>query len=331
MGSAADEPGDLGVYTYRGFEAPELWGEYAAAYPGKTPTFQFLDSDAQAFAKVQSGLRTDIVQASVGYALDFENAKLVQPWDTSAIANFSQLDPELLKYGQIDGAQVSIPTDFGFNAPLYRNDRVEPTENSWSLIFDDRYKGQITWYDGPVDMMTITGIYQRVSDPLNMSAAELDAAKKFLIEKKKLVRNITSSPTDVQTDLQQGNIAVAAGNSYVYTALAAAGANVTYMQPKEGRLAWSDGFMLTSGSSNPRHAHDFASAWLSAPSGQYELDVLGMVSPNRKVNYGTMRPDVRSQLGLDKPGPFSPPAAFFMGHCPKRTEYGRAWDEVKAS
>ena len=56
------------------------------------------------------------------------------------------------------------------------------------------------------------------------------------------------------------------------------------MQPKEGRVAWSDGFLLLKDTDQLNHAHDYASAWLSPESAQYELEVFGLIPLNERAS-----------------------------------------------
>ena len=53
----------------------------------------------------------------------------------------------MVKAGQYNGKQYGIPEDWGFDAILYRTDKVTPKAKSWGLLFDDRYKGKIAWFD----------------------------------------------------------------------------------------------------------------------------------------------------------------------------------------
>jgi len=78
---------------------------------------------------------------------DYVDLGVVQPWDTSQIPNYSQLNPTLEAFGQIDGKQYFIVEDWGFIAPLYRADKVQPQEDSWSLLWDERYAKRIAWID----------------------------------------------------------------------------------------------------------------------------------------------------------------------------------------
>ena len=52
----------------------------------------------------------------------------MQPFDTSLLTNFSQLYPEVVKAGQVDGQQYWIPWDCGYSSVLYRTDKIDPAD-----------------------------------------------------------------------------------------------------------------------------------------------------------------------------------------------------------
>src|SRR5207249_436567 len=138
----AGESGRLQVLDWAGYEVKSLWLPYLKKYPGQAPKFTFMTNEANALAKLQAGLRPDVVRPYVGYVQDFAESGFFQPWNPSLISNFKYLNPVMTKAGQFQGKQWGIPADWGFDAILYRTDKVQPKARSWSLLFDDRYAGK---------------------------------------------------------------------------------------------------------------------------------------------------------------------------------------------
>ena len=71
----------------------------------------------------------------------------------------------MVKAGQYKGKQYGIPDDWGFDAILYRSDKVHPKAKSWSLLFDERYKGKIAWFDD-LNMLVDRGPLPRLHEAL---------------------------------------------------------------------------------------------------------------------------------------------------------------------
>ena len=93
----------------------------------------------------------------------------------------------MVKAGQYKGKQYGIPDDWGFDAILYRKDKVHPKARSWGLLFDERYKGKIAWFDD-IEMITVAGLYLKAKNPWNQTSAELDRSVNFLKKKIKLTK-----------------------------------------------------------------------------------------------------------------------------------------------
>ena len=208
----AAESGRLQVLDWAGYGndgGQAMFAQYVKQHPNNKPQFTYMTNEADALAKIHAGLKPDLFRPYVGWVKYFATSGLVQPWDTSLIPNFKHLNPFMVKAGQYNGKQYGIPDDWGFDAILYRTDKVKPKSNSWWLLFDERYKGKIAWFDDPVENLTIAGLLPRFKDPWNQTDAELQQSQKFLISKKHLVRLIWSSETNLWQAFGSGDVWIA--------------------------------------------------------------------------------------------------------------------------
>jgi spermidine/putrescine transport system substrate-binding protein len=332
------EPGNLEVFEWAGYEYPAYGGKNGVLKQyvderGK-PKFTFLTSDDHALGKVRAGYKPDIVHPCVDYLQNWIDIDAVQPWDTSLMTNFKDLQPELVQGGQLNGAQYFIPADWGFSSPLYRADKVEPEgEESWNLFYDERYKGKISWWDSPLENFVIWGYVNGVDDPWNMSDEELDEAKEFLMSKKDLCRNFWSSQTDLDADFQAGNVWIAYAWAGSYVAAKDAGLDVVYSDPKEGRLAWNCGFVLHKDTENFRHAHEFVDLWSSKESAEWIINNYAYGHANTKVDLTKVPKDYVEVFKLDDPEARQEPNAHYAKPVASadRARYAQRWDEVKAA
>src|SRR2546422_7125400 len=99
----AKESGRLQVLDWAGYEVKSLWAPYLKKYPGQAPKFTFMTNEANALAKLQAGLRPDVVRPYVGYITDFATSGFFEPWDPRLISNFKYLNPVMVKAGQYQG------------------------------------------------------------------------------------------------------------------------------------------------------------------------------------------------------------------------------------
>jgi spermidine/putrescine transport system substrate-binding protein len=327
-----EETGDLKVFDWAGYELPTYGG--AKAYTEKLgypkPKYTFLTSDDQALAKVRAGSEFDLVHPCIGYVQDWVNLDVVDPWDTSLMPNTKDLNPAMMKGGQVDGQQYFIPADWGFSSPLYRSDKVDTNEDTWALFFDEKYKGKISWWDS-LENLLIAGYVNGVDDPWAMDTSELEEMRDFLISKKHVVRNYWQSQTDMDNDFKAGNIWIAYAWAGSYVAAKDAGLEVTYMEPKEGRISWVCGFVLMKDAPNYHHAHEYIDVWSSVESALWIEKNYAYGHANTAVDLKKLDPEFVEVLHLDDPSALQEPKAHMDRFIPNRKEYNKYWGEVKSA
>ena len=325
------ESGRLQVLDWAGYGndgGQAMFASYVKTHAANKPQFTYMTNESDALAKIHAGLRPDLFRPYVGWVKYFATSGLVQPWDPSKIANFKHLNPFMVKAGQYGGKQYGIPDDWGFDAILYRSDKVTPKSRSWALIFDDRYKGRISWFDD-LNMLTVAGLYLGVKNAWNQSDAELEKSQKFLMAKKKNVKLIWSSETNLWEAFGSGDIWIAYAWPNDWVQMKKKGLKVVYMRPKEKPIAWVGMFMLLQGSPRPKLAHAYADAWSSAKSGKWLEDNYGYGHSNTLARPSSA--DLARVLQISNPKAVGLPNAYLDRDIPRRALYARMWEEVKAA
>jgi spermidine/putrescine transport system substrate-binding protein len=327
----AAESGSLQVLDWAGYGndgGQSMFAAYVKAYPKNKPQFTYMTNEADALAKIQAGLKPDLFRPYVGWVQYFATSGLVQPWDTSKISNFKHLNPFMARAGQYGGKQYGIPDDWGFDAILYRTDKVKPKAKSWGLLFDDRYKGKIAWFDD-IEMFEIAGLYLGFKDPWNQSDAELKQSQQLLISKKKLARLIWSSETNLWEAFGSGDIWIAYAWPNDWVQMKKKKLPVVYMHPKEKPIAWVGMFMLLKGTPRPDLAHAYVDAWSSQASAKWLEDNYGYGHANTLARPASS--DLLKALQLTNPRAVTLPNAYLDRNIPRRALYAKMWEEVKAA
>jgi spermidine/putrescine transport system substrate-binding protein len=334
-----EEPGDLQVFDWSGYgngdyypkeEKQYLWGDYAKA-TNDTPTFSLFENDDAGYTEVATGASYDVVHPCGYRWQDWVDLGVMQPWDTSLIPNAAQLNPKLLASGQIDGQQYFLPMDWGFIAPLANSDHIDPSEEeSFNVLFDERYEGKISWVD-TLNMMVVAGYALGIADPWNMTDDELVQVRDFLIEKKPLVRFLWNQSYDFWLAFKKEEVWV--GYSWPDTVgyADAAGMNYRYMEPKEGRISWVCGLGLMADSQNYYHAHEYADSWASAKAAEFLLAYYYYGHTNTTVDLSALPAGVVDALSLDDPTILEEPRSHPERYIPNRDVYSQYWGEVLAS
>ncbi len=327
----AAESGRLQVLDWAGYGndgGQAMFAQYVKAYPHNKPQFTYMGNEADALAKIHAGLKADLFRPYVGWVKYFATSGLVQPWDTKLISNFKNLNPFMVKAGQYQGKQYGIPDDWGFDAILYRSDKVKPKAKSWGLLFDERYKGKIAWFDD-IEMISIAGLYLGFKDTWNQTSDQLKRSQKLLISKKHLVRKNWSSETDLWQLFGSGDVWIAYAWPNDWVQMKKKGLKVVYMHPKEKPIAWVGMFMLLKGSSRPNLAHAYVDAWSSGKSAKWLEDNYGYGHANTVARPSSS--DLLRALQLTNPRAVTEPNAYLDRDIPQRALYAKLWEQVKAS
>ncbi|MGB2875150.1 MAG: extracellular solute-binding protein [Gaiellaceae bacterium] len=326
------EKGRLQVLDWAGYGndgGQAMFAQYVKGYPHNKPQFTYMTNESDALAKIHAGLKPDLFRPYVGWVKYFATSGLVQPWDPKLIPNFKYLNPLMVKAGQYKGKQYGIPADWGFDAILYRSDKVHPKAKSWGLLFDERYKGKIAWYDD-LEMLVVAGLYLGFKDPWKQTDAQLKRSQQLLISKKHLVRKIWSSET---TDLDQP---FAAGDYWIayawpndWVQMKAKHLKVVYMHPKEKAVSWVGMLMLLKGTPRYHLAHAYTNAWSSTKSAKWLEDNYGYGHANTRARPSSS--DLLRALQLGNPRAVAEPNAHFDRDIPRRAVYAHMWEQVKSS
>ncbi len=327
----AKETGRLQVLDWAGYGndgGQAMFAQYVKTHAQNKPKFTQMGNEADALAKIHAGFKPDLFRPYVGWVKYFATSGLVQPWDTSLISNFKNLNQFMVKAGQYQGKQYGIPDDWGFDAILYRGDKVKPKAKSWGLLFDERYKGKIAWFDD-IEMITIAGLYLGFKDPWNQTDDQLKRSQKLLISKKHLVRTNWSSETDLWQLFGSGEVWIAYAWPNDWVQMKKKRLKVVYMHPKEKPIAWVGMFMLLKGTSRPNLAHAYVDAWSSAKSAKWLEDNYGYGHANTVARPSSS--DLLRALQLTNPRAVTEPNAHLDRDIPRRALYAKMWEQVKAS
>jgi spermidine/putrescine transport system substrate-binding protein len=325
------ESGRLQVMDWAGYGTDggqAMFASFVKKYPNNKPSFTYMTNESDALAKLHAGLKPDLFRPYVGWVKYFATSGLVQPWDPKLIANFKHLNPFMVKAGQYNGKQYGIPEDWGFDAVLYRSDKVKPKARSWGLLFDERYKGKIAWFDD-LGMIVMAGLYLGFKNPWNQTTAQLKRSQNLLKAKKHLVRDIWSSETQLWEAFGSGDLWIAYAWPNDWVQMKKKGLKVVYMHPKEKPIAWVGMFMLLNGSPRPKLAHAYVDAWSSARSGKWLEDNYGYGHANTLARPSSS--DLLRALRLGNPRAVTLPNAYLDRDIPQRALYAKLWEEVKAS
>ncbi|MBL8708326.1 MAG: extracellular solute-binding protein [Rhodospirillaceae bacterium] len=271
-------------FTWEGYNEPGFHPGYIEKH-GASPEGPYFADVGEALAKVRSGFKVDVVHPCNLDLKNWRDADVMQPIDTSRLSNFGNLFEGLTKlaYAQGDGGeQYFIPVDWGNTSVLYRPDLVEIEEESWNLLWDERYSGQLSMSADATEAVAIAGILLGAADPFNLTDDELSKAKDLLVKQKSLLRFYWDSNSTVEQALASGELVASTGwNSSVVT-LQGQGVPIKFANPKEGIMSYCCGLVLMKDAPHLDKAYDLIDAMIAPEAGKWLIESYGYGHSNKK-------------------------------------------------
>ena len=269
--AAEDHPN---VFTWEGWDIPEHHQEYMDKH-GELPNFSIFGDEEEAFAKIMAGARYDVSHPCSYKVEIWRDAGILQPIDVNRLGHWGDIIPSLKEIPGMttaDGDVYFIASEWGHTSVLYRADLVDPKyqeDETWGLLWDERYAGRMSMADSLIDGVMVAAIYGGAKDPFNMTDAEVEVTGDLLRKQLPLLRYYWTSPTDIENAMAAGELVATSSWNDSYTALKGEGIDVKYMNPKEGAMTWVCGFCLMSAADPEKleKSYDVIDAFLSPESG----------------------------------------------------------------
>ena len=301
--AAGDHPN---VFTWEGWDSAEHHQEYQDKH-GELPNFSIFGDEEEAFAKIKAGARYDVSHPCSYKVEIWRDAGILQPIDVSRLGHWGDIVPSLKQIPGMtsaDGDVYFVASEWGHTSVLYRPDLVDPKyqeEETWGILWDERYAGRMSMADSLIDGVMVAAIYGGAKDPFNMTDAEVEVTGDLLRKQLPLMRYYWTSPTDIENSMAAGELVATSSWNDSFTALKGEGINVKYMNPKEGAMTWVCGFCLMSAADPEKldKSYDVIDAFLSPESGVVTIMDEGYGHAN-KLAFDLVSNDDLVERGLSK-------------------------------
>ena len=282
VGVAAAEP-QARYVTWRGFDDPRLFAGYRDKHGG-LPEITVFDNQNDVFTSLSEGLAADVVHPCYEVLPRWREANLIQSIDTARLRFWGGILPELRALPGVEllGRTWFVPVDWGQTSIAYRSDLVElpEGEESWSLLWDERYRGRVAVIALAEDAWWSAAIYAGVAGaPLDEAAFR--EVRGLLDRQRGLVRFYARDMAEVERALAAGELVAAMTWSDSVRRLRRRGLPVRFADPKEGALTWCCGLVRRSGSLEHDKAHDLIDALISPEAGAAIIETFGFGHANR--------------------------------------------------
>ncbi|MGZ4480998.1 MAG: ABC transporter substrate-binding protein [Gaiellales bacterium] len=340
--SIGSEPGNLAILEWGGYEAAGTKAQKYWKIPGKAYTdkfgasgitYTYIVNDSQALQKA-SQVQFDIMHPCNENTPDYVSRGLVQPWDTSLLPSFHQLNPFLVDKGKVNGLQYMIPWDWGYASLTYNSDHVDPADaTGWELAWNPKYKGKISLWDGAASNLEVAALKLGFPKMDMMTTDQLSQAKQALIEQKPLNKLYWDSEYgQMQPNLKNETTWIAYSWQDAAPLLNGSSHKFVFLDPSQGRLSWFCGFMLGKNTKNYRHAHAYVESFINQPACADMTNIYYYGTSNIEVKTSDIKDQALAKaLDLGNPHAIAASNVHLQSWEPNRAAYDLAWEEVKAA
>ncbi|GAB5471175.1 MAG: ABC transporter substrate-binding protein [Rhodospirillales bacterium] len=293
--------GDQAFYfTWGGYDVPELLGYYTEKHGSMPDTAPYASSN-EALTKVQAGFEVDVLHpcnTNVGTWID---ADVLQPIDTSKLSNWDAMIPSLKEIGARDGEHYFAAMDWGQNSVAYRTDLVDlqGEEESWGILWDERYAGRIGMLANEGDSWWCAAIYAGIPFEEIGTDENIEKVAELLRQQQPMVLSYYDDVTTMEQALASGELVAAMTWNETPTRLKKQGVPIKFANPKEGALTWVCGAVIHADAKNVDKAHDVLNSLISPESGRFLIDDYGYGHSNAKA-FDLVSEERLAELGLSR-------------------------------
>lgn len=260
------------------YDVPELrgteinvynWGEYVSDgsedtldviqafedVTGIQVNYTMYDSNEDMYAKMKSGGASyDVVIPSDYMIARMIEEGMLQTIDFANVPNYSYISEDFKNlYFDPDNA-YSVPYTGGMVGLIYNTTMVEGTPDSWEIMWDEAYSGQILMFNNPRDAFGIAQFL--LGQSVNTTdAAQWQAAADKLIEQKPVVQSYVMD--EVFDKMESGEAAIAAYYGGDYLTMADINPDLAFVYPKEGTNIFVDSMCIPANANNKAAAELF--------------------------------------------------------------------------
>ena len=254
--SSGGENGQVIVYNWGEYIDPEVI-ELFEEETGIHVTYDMFETNEEMYPVIEAGAVCYDVVCPSDYMIQrmIENDLLAEiNWDNIPnIKNIGQTYMDQSKAFDPEN-KYSVPYCWGTVGILYNKTMVDEPIDSWSVLWDPKYKDSILMQDSVRDAFGVTLKYLGYS--LNSTDLdELNEAKNLLIKQKPLVQAYV---VDQVRDKMIGNeaaIGVIYSGEAIYTQKE--NPNLEYVIPKEGSNIWIDSWVIPKNAEHKENAEKF--------------------------------------------------------------------------
>ncbi|RCX13473.1 spermidine/putrescine transport system substrate-binding protein [Anaerobacterium chartisolvens] len=279
------------------------------------------------YAKLKAGGEDyDVVIPSDYMIKRMINDDILYKIDLNNIPNYKLIDDRFKNLAYDRENEYSVPYMWGTVGLLYNKKMVDDVVDSWSILWNEKYKKQILMLDSQRDSIGIT--LKMLGHSLNSKdEAQLEEAKEMLMDQKPLVLAYVGDAVKDKMIGGEAALAVVWSGDAIY--MKRENPDLEYVIPKEGSNIWFDAMVIPKTSKNKKEAELFIDYMCRTDIALKNAEFIGFSTPHTEV-----KSQLPVELTSDKtvyPGVDDlSNSEVFEDLSDTLSIYDRIWTEIKA-
>jgi putative spermidine/putrescine transport system substrate-binding protein len=262
----AEEQRTLRVLTWPGYADPDVVQAFEKRYKVKVEV-TLVGSDEALRSKVSEnqGGNFDVIAANTAEIHNYVDLGLLQPLVPARISHTAQQLPRFRDYSRIpdiriNGKLYAIPYVWSDMGLIYDRKQFSQPPNSISSMWDPKFQGRVLAFNTSNHNFSLASL-SLGGDPFRIKPADFPAVSDRLIALRRNVLTFYSLPEEAAELFRSHEVALIFANygRQQLKQLQDAGADVGYVIPREGALAWLDCWAISRGTRDAA----LASAWIN--------------------------------------------------------------------
>lgn len=284
-------------------------------------------SNEEVLARLQAGVSGyDLVVPSDYMVEVMASLGLLRPLNHDNLPNLVHMDPRFLGLPFDPENRYSIPYQWGSAGIGVNTARIPEFEESWELLWDEKYSGRISMLD---DMRSgLVPALKRLGYSVNTTnEQELEEALQLMILQKPIVKAYTS---DTYIDLlKSGDVWIAYGWSGDIYQIARDNPDIRFFIPREGTYLWVDNMVIPRNATSPYTAEVFMNYIMDPEVSAGITNATWYASPNRNA-VPFIRPEITQDPSIYLQDNILDHSEFLLDVGEQTRTYERIWTRLKS-
>ena len=276
---SSDSKGEVNLYMPADYIEESLLDKFEDE-TGIKVIYNTFETNEIMYQKVKGNLSSYDLLVPSDYMIEkLKNEDMLEKIDLNNIPNYSHIGDQYKNLSYDVNNEYSVPYMWGTIGILYNTDIVKEKVDSWDILWDEKYSGEIFVFDSIRDTLAISLV--RLGYSLNSTNPdEINKAAEELIKQKPLLQSYVMD--EVKDNMVNGGAAIATvySGDAIYIQSEAQDMNFEYVVPKEGSNKWFDGMVVPKGAKNKAEAEALINFLSDPENAKVNAEYIGYATPN---------------------------------------------------